>query len=399
MTIRVNKSVKDGLSSVLDLIQRSPGKTLPGKKKGRKPTRGKKRKRRKAGMGGVSASDRTAFRQGQRQVMEEYGELFNQTGLHGYADIVLQMDIQRFRGIFPGMHFRASVVRDLFLFIFYSSPVIHMDRSLNGFTRAMMPHTLSTTSLHTANASSATSPFNKIVYGMMSAYFNTLGERRLGRGVQEYYRGDSHDRNVAVEQMFAVESFWSSSERRDIAEIFAGPGIVYHITDTAQVMPFPVGNISEIRDERECLFPPGTLFRVTRIQGQTVHVETVGLILELLEPTLKRYYSQLMTRDRLQNRCVLQFDDALPIVNRRPEPNQPVFLPVGPVGPDPIYVRTWGETALLVATSVATLGFWGVMAVMDNPLGIGMAGSTKTSKTHKKTRSRKGVSRKRKTTR
>ena len=404
----LNGKTQQTLLGIMDLIHTaSRGRSaLKKKKKKKKKTRkikGRRSLRAKAG-----AHDESVFERGVDAFMETYIHEFDKLGLRPIVSGIIQhMTIGRFRNIFKGISFRETVVRDLLLYVVYTSAA-GVYTHLNTYTRETLPGgggAITSARIDSANRASRSSPWNMIIYTMMSTYFDTHSERKLiSGGNVSYYRGDTYNRNLSVGDTMIVESFWSSSDNINVAHAFSGAGVVYTITDEANIMPYPLCEISEIVGETEYLFPPGTIFSITSSNGGLVRMKTMGICVEYLQPILRGHYEGFISKTHARDCIMIIGDDGDFHVNRRPQNDYPIALPLNlpqavaqpaqPAQPAQAVAQaptmiTWDTLVDIVAVTVATVSAIGLMSSVSSLLGASKKQSRKRKKRSRKRKKRR----------
>jgi len=200
------------------------------------------------------------------------------------------------------------------------------------------------------------------MYAMLYAWMDTHGYRKIVKDDRHmlYYRGDSHMRALDPGDYFFCEQFWSSSDNIDVATMFAGDGIVYNIRDAAGVLPLPLESISMIPDEKEYLFPPGTVFQVTRKTGNNptmIHLETLGFSPEVNRPVLHFEYDGFIS--------LFQYKRTIPRSQVGQPPPQPQPAPTPPqniaTSDDTFSLFSWSTALAIgsVAVGVASIALLG----------------------------------------
>lgn len=285
---------------------KGPSRNLKGSAK--KPKRNARHTKRASSRKiSLSASETQLLEEIKVSVLSEYGPLFRKLGLSSEFEIcIASFTGDMFRNLIgkeslttrTQMINAERAVSKLLFFFVYSTNAIYGE--FNAWTRGRIPNTFPPPATHR----SQTSPWSHILYKMLYAWMDTHGYRKIvNEAPGIYYRGDSYERRLNSGDYFFCEQFWSSSENEGVAKNFAVGGIVYHIRDTAGVLPMPLAEISSHQHEKEYLFPPGTFFRVTRVtegtglgQPTTIHLDTIGFCPEVCEPALGAEYGGFIGR-------------------------------------------------------------------------------------------------------
>ena len=320
------RSLFDNIYTSLAKVK-GPSRNLKGparnsKKPAKQPKQNKRQtKRARSRKSSLSARETQLLDQIKVSVLSEYGPLFRKLGL--------SREFERCLASFTGDMFRNLIgkeslttrtqminaeraVSKLLFFFVYSTNAIYGE--FNAWTRGRIPNTFPPPATHR----SQTSPWSHILYKMLYAWMDTHGYRKIvNEAPGIYYRGDSYERRLNSGDYFFCEQFWSSSENEGVAKNFAVGGIVYHIRDTAGVLPMPLAEISSHQHEKEYLFPPGTFFRVTRVtegtgpgHPTTIHLDTIGFCPEVCEPALGSEYGGFIGR--------FQYNQTIPRHNTAP---------------------------------------------------------------------------------
>jgi len=346
-------------------------KKAKGNTRKKRPKKRQKHKLARAAIGQpLSARERDALDSAKKRFVREYKHIFISLNMESDFDrCVEHITGDIFRNIIGNERLESSsqlinaerTVQKFLCFFVYSSPT-QIYRKLNEWTRQTIPNIFPPA----LDGDSHKSPWNRIIYAMLYAWMDTHGYRKIVKDDRHmlYYRGDSHMRALDAGDYFFCEQFWSSSDNIDVATMFAGNGIVYNIRDAAGVLPLPIESISMIPDEKEYIFPPGTVFQVTRKTGNNptmIHLETLGFSPEVNRPILHLEYDGFISLFQYKSTIPRSHMGQPPAPEPEPEP-EPVPPPQNiATSEDTFSLFSWSSALAIgsVAAGIASIALLG----------------------------------------